>query len=220
MADLDRRAAEHGPSTTVCYPLAGTGERFPFAVDDATEFWITPPADDVDAYRAVLEGVAFVERLAFERLGDLGAPLDGPLRAAGAGSASDVWTAIRATVLGVPIVRAESADTAFGACLLAAAGTLHETLRAATDAMVHAGAAEVRPTAGERDHLEAGYQRFVAALAVLLGRIRDGRCHARIPVAAATRPFGRRALPAACRHAWRAPGRRRARCGSSRGSGT
>ena len=63
-----------------------------------------------------------------------------------------------------PIVRAESADTASGACVLAAAGTLHETLRAATDAMVHAAGPEVGPVAEEGDELEAGYRTFVAAL--------------------------------------------------------
>ncbi len=174
LADLDRRAGERGPATTVCYPLVGPGERFPFVAGDAEGFWTATPVDEVDAYRAVLEGVAFVERLAFERLGDLGAPLQAPLRAAGAGSRSDVWSAIRATVLGVPIVRPAPAgtapagkasiDTAFGACILAAAGTLHETLRAATDAMVHAGGPPFRPVAGERDRLELSYRRFVAAL--------------------------------------------------------
>jgi xylulokinase len=132
--------------------------------DDAEEVWTAPPADEVDAYRAVLEGVAFLERLAFERLGDLGAPLEGQLRAAGAGSGSDVWTAIRATVLDLAIVRPQSADTAFGACVLAAAGTLHETLRAATDAMVRAGGPEIGPAGEERERLEAGYRRFVDAL--------------------------------------------------------
>ena len=165
MADLDRRAAAHGPATTVCYPLAGTGERFPFVVAEAEELWTAEPADRVDAYRAVLEGVAFVERLAYERLDELGARLEGPLRGAGAGRRSDVWTAIRATVLDRPIVRPESADTAFGACVLAAAGTVHESLRAATDAMVATAGRMVDPEADERGRLEESYGRFVAAVA-------------------------------------------------------
>lgn len=108
--------------------------------------------------------MAFVERLGYERLAALGAPLAGPLRSAGGGSRSDVWTAIRATVLGVGVVRPASADTSFGACVLAAAGTLHETLAAATDAMVAGHGAPVEPVAGERDHLEESYRRFVGAL--------------------------------------------------------
>lgn len=167
LARWDRLAAGHGPATTTCYPLTATGERFPFAAPAAAELWTGPPAGDVDAYRAVLEGVAFVERLGYERLAALGAPLAGPLRSAGDGSRSHVWTAIRATVLGVPILRPPSADTAFGACILAAAGTLHPTLAAATEAMTAgaAGAGAVGPVAAERDRLESSYGRFVAALA-------------------------------------------------------
>jgi D-ribulokinase len=164
LADLDGQAAAHGPATTACYPLEGTGERFPFVSDDAEELWTAPAADRIDAYRAVLEGVAFVERLGYERLGHLGAPLAGPLRSAGAGSGSDTWAAIRATVLDVDIVRPASADTAFGACILAAAGTLHATLGDATDAMVAPPGEPVAPVADERERLEDSYGRFTAAL--------------------------------------------------------
>ena len=162
MAGLDHQASSRGPAGAVCYPLSGTGERFPFAAGDAEELWTAEPADRVDAYRAVLEGVAFVERLAYERVEELGARLDGPLRGAGAGSSSEVWTAIRASVLDRPIVRPESADTAFGACTLAAAGTVHESLRDAADAMVTTAGPQVDPVPGERDRMEESYGRFVA----------------------------------------------------------
>lgn len=162
---LDRRASAHGPASSACYPLTRTGERFPFAVKDANGLWTAPAAGPVDEYRAVLEGVAFVERLGYERLGQLGAPLAGPLRSAGGGSGSDVWTAIRATVLGVAITRPATAYTSFGACILAAAGSLHETLAGATDAMVDDTSARVEPVAAERDRLEESYRRLVGALA-------------------------------------------------------
>lgn len=164
LGDLDRHAGARGPASTVCYPLPGTGERFPFSCDGATELWLDAPAGEHDRYRAVLEGVAFVERLGYERLGGLGAPLRAPLRSAGAGSRSSVWSAIRATVLGVPVVRPESADTAFGACVLAAAGTVHGSLAAAADAMVAAAGAPVEPVNTERQQLEDSYGRFVTAL--------------------------------------------------------
>ena len=54
LADLDERAADHGPASTVCYPLPGRGERFPFACDEARELWAAPPAGEGDRYRAVL----------------------------------------------------------------------------------------------------------------------------------------------------------------------
>ena len=60
-----RRPAPATPSTR-------TGERFPFVADDAEGLWTAPAAGPVDEYRAVLEGVAFVERLGYERLGAAG----------------------------------------------------------------------------------------------------------------------------------------------------
>jgi xylulokinase len=164
MVELDRAAAARGPSGTACYPLSGTGERFPFVAAGAEALWTAPPEDEVDAYRAVLEGVAFVERLAYERLAELGAAIEAPQRTAGGGGRSRAWSAIRATVLDMAVVRPESADSAFGACILAAAGTLHEGLRAATDAMVAPAGAEVVPVAVERDRMEESYGRVVAAL--------------------------------------------------------
>lgn len=164
LADYDARAAERGPATVACYPLPGRGERFPFVSGDAEEVWTGSPSDDVDHYRAVLEGVAFVERLAYERLRHLGTAVIPPLRSAGGGSGSGVWTAIRATVLGTPIVCPPSADTAFGACVLAAAGTVHPDLTTAADAMVGPPGPPVEPVDAERGRLEESYGRFVDAL--------------------------------------------------------
>ena len=164
LADLDRGATARGPAQAVCYPLSGQGERFPFAAPDATEIWTARPADALETYRAVLEGVAFVERLGYERLAALGAKAIPPLGTAGGGSRSPLWSAIRSTVLGVPVVRSPSADTAFGACVLAAVGTLHRTLSAATDSMVAAAGPPVEPVDAERRQLDENYGRFVEAL--------------------------------------------------------
>jgi sugar (pentulose or hexulose) kinase len=161
---LDREAARRGPAGVVCYPLVRPGERFPFACADACELWIGAPADAVERYRAVLEGVAFVERLGYERLATLGATATPPVRTAGGGSASAVWSSIRATVLGMPVARAPSADTAFGACVLAATGTLHGSLDAASDAMVPEPADPAEPVAADRDRMDDSYGRLVEAV--------------------------------------------------------
>ena len=163
-AALDEQARERGPASVVCYPLSRPGERFPFVSAAAGELWVGEPADEVDAYRAVLEGVAFVERQGYERLAALGAPMEAPSRTAGGGAASTVWSAIRATVLGVPIARPAEPSTAFGACILAATGTLHTSLAAATDAMVAVPGDEVEPVAAERGRLDDSYGRFVDAI--------------------------------------------------------
>ncbi len=163
LSDLDRRASHHGPSGLVCYPLVGVGERFPFVHPEAEGFRQGSPDSDVDAYRATLEGVAFLERLGLAHLADLGARLQPPLAVAGAASRSRTWNAIRATVLGLPLVVPERAETSFGACVLAASGSVHDNLAEASKAMVRLGEG-VDPVDDERDHLERSYQRFVAAL--------------------------------------------------------
>jgi sugar (pentulose or hexulose) kinase len=163
LAALDAAAARRGPAGVVVYPLVGRGERFPFAAPDAETFSLGDAADEVDRYRALLEGVAFVERLGYERLADLGAVVDPPVAVSGGGSGSRVWNRIRATVLGGPVMETPAATTALGACILAAAGTLHPDLAAATEAMAAAGEL-VEPADGERGTLEDSYRRFVAAV--------------------------------------------------------
>ncbi|MEU3601390.1 FGGY-family carbohydrate kinase [Streptomyces sp. NPDC006798] len=162
---LDLAAAGRGPASYVRYPLRREGERFPFVAAGARGFELGAPEDDTDAHRAALEGVAFLERLALERLAGLGVPVSGPLYAAGGGSRSRVWTRIRATVLDRPVRVARRAETAFGAALLAASGTLHEDLTSSAAAMAGPGADdEAEPVRGERAALDDSYGRFVAEL--------------------------------------------------------
>ncbi|MEU6042716.1 FGGY-family carbohydrate kinase [Streptomyces griseus] len=160
---LDAAAAARGPASYTRYPLCREGERFPFVSGAARGFARGRPRDETDAHRAALEGVAFVERLALDRIERLGVPVLGPLYAAGGGSRSAVWTAIRATVLNRPVRVVERAETAFGAALLAATGTLHEDLTASAAAMVRTGAL-VEPVPAERPALEDAHARFVEAL--------------------------------------------------------
>ena len=163
LGDLDRRAADHGPAGCVTYPLTGTGERFPFVAPDATGFWLGSADGDDERYRATLEGVAFVERLGYDHLAGLGATAEPPLASAGGGTRSRVWTAIRATVLGREMAVPACPETAFGACVLAAAGTLHPDLTAAGAAMVRT-VASVEPVEHEGEALEESYHRLVGEL--------------------------------------------------------
>ncbi|MFD5201572.1 FGGY-family carbohydrate kinase [Streptomyces sp. NPDC058375] len=160
---LDAAAAARGPASFVRYPLCRDGERFPFVSGVARGFALGRPGDEVDAHRAALEGVAFVERLSLDRVKRLGVRVLGPLHAAGGGSRSAVWTAIRATVLDRPVRVVERAETAFGAALLAATGTLHENLAASAAAMVRGGAL-IEPVSAQRPALQDSYGRFVEAL--------------------------------------------------------
>lgn len=159
LAGLDSAAAARGAASIVSYPLRREGERFPFTAPNARGFEIGESQDDVDRYRAALEGVAFLERLALERVQALGIAFEPPLTAAGGGNRSDAWLRIRATVLGAAVRVVDSAETAFGAALLAATGSLYDDLAAATAAMVPPGRL-VQPVVGEVARLEESYGRF------------------------------------------------------------
>ncbi len=163
LAEFDEKAADHGPARGVVYPLLGQGERFPFAAADAEGFTLGELEDEVERYRATLEGVAFVERLGYERLRELGAAVEGPISVTGGGSGSPVWNRIRATVLGMPVVAKPGASTAAGACILAAAGSVHGDVTTACREMAVDGEL-VDPAEDEREALEASYRRFVDAV--------------------------------------------------------
>ena len=163
LAGLDAAAAERGPSTALNYPLRAVGERFPFLAEDATAFRLGQPRDRVDEHRSRLEGVAFCERLGLERLAELGAPAEGPLRTAGGGARSAAWCRIRASVLNRSVLRVHEAGTALGAALLAAAASTHSDLGAAAKAMVPAGNL-VEPDEREVEPLEGNYRRFTGEL--------------------------------------------------------
>ncbi len=156
---LDAAAEARGPARCVVYPLARAGERFPFLEPAARGFVLGDPADEVEAYRAALEGVALVERLAYDHLAALGAAPEGSIATAGGGSRSRVWNRIRATALCRPLVVPETPTSAFGAALLAAAGTAHADLAAAAAAMVR-NREEVEPDRREEGALRESYGRL------------------------------------------------------------
>ena len=122
LEELDELAKRRGPSTAVVYPLATRGERFPFAQSGARGFWVGEPEDEPDRFRAVLEGVAFVERLCYVYLESLGANVSGPISATGGGARSRFWSQLRADVLGVPVVVPRSSEGSVGMAILAHAG--------------------------------------------------------------------------------------------------
>ena len=163
LPDLDEAAWRHGPARHVRYPLPRTGERFPFRAARATGFTLGAADSDTDAFRAVLEGIAFTERLGLAVLGAAGAAVSGPLRAVGGGSRSTVWLRIRATVLGRPLQVPAEPSSGFGAAVLAASATRYGSPTEAVDAMVRVRAT-AEPDPAQSAALEESYRRFTAEL--------------------------------------------------------
>ncbi|MGW0810550.1 FGGY-family carbohydrate kinase [Nonomuraea sp. NPDC002799] len=140
-----------GGPPAVTYPLVSRGERFPFAAPGAEGFTLGEPADDVERYAAILLGAAFVERLCFDYLDLLGAPVDGEIILTGGATKSAYWTQLRADVLGRPVTLRENAEPALGMAVLAG-GDPARMIR--TRAVVEPSGADLREP----------YLRFVAEL--------------------------------------------------------
>lgn len=104
------------------YPLIVPGERFPIA-DAGWPPRLTPrPASDVDFLKGMLEGIAAIEKLGYDRLAELGAPPLRSVRSVGGGAANRAWTAMRQRRLGVPFLPTLSDEAAAGSARLALAG--------------------------------------------------------------------------------------------------
>ncbi|MBS1813508.1 MAG: carbohydrate kinase [Acidobacteria bacterium] len=136
-ADLDAlnaAALQQGPTRAVVYPLAGQGERYPFAAPAAQGFTLGEPASTEEKYNATLQGIAFIERLAFDALRHIGAPTDGSFTISGGATKSAALNQIRADVMQRTIGVPEVTEGAFGMAVLAAAHT--SSIAEATKRMV------------------------------------------------------------------------------------
>ena len=134
-AALDAAAEGLIPTGVRCYPLPGTGERFPFVKPDCQPFYI----GDVFGgrlYPAVMEGVGFAERLAFDHMLALGCDVGDEICATGGACRSALWLRIRASILDRRLKVPEVVDAAMGSALLPASGDFG-SLGAAAQAMIH-----------------------------------------------------------------------------------
>ncbi len=120
---LDAQAERLLPTGVRCYPLYGRGERFPFS-DPGAEPFFRGSIFGGRLYPALMEGVAYGERLCYERLEELGCALGPVVKATGGASRSTVWLKIRASVLNTPMVVPETLTAALGCAMMAAAGEL------------------------------------------------------------------------------------------------
>lgn len=153
--EMNERSAALIPTGIRCYPLPGRGERFPFVKSDFEPFYIGNPAGG-RLYPAVMEGVAFAERLSLERMEKLGASVGDTILTTGGACKSDLWLKIRASVLNKRLRVPENVDAAMGSALLAASGDFG-SLGAAAEKMIR-----IRKTAEPDAALSAQYNEIYA----------------------------------------------------------
>ena len=113
------------PTRLDYYPLTKAGERFPIADPDFEPRLTPKPDDERIFFQAMLEGIAGVEKLGYQRLAELGASPLISICSVGGGAASAPWSAIRLKALGVPAKNPASEHAAFGTARLAWRGIGH-----------------------------------------------------------------------------------------------
>ena len=159
--ELNERAAGREPASVVIYPLASHGERFPFTASAAEGFVLGTPRDEIDHYAGLLQGIAYIERLCFDYLDLLGAPIDGELRFTGGGTRSRYWSQLRADILGRPVSITQNAEPALGMAILAA--SVGSKVAETAARMVHVQEViEPRPNSSKR--FSEPYMRLVREL--------------------------------------------------------
>jgi sugar (pentulose or hexulose) kinase len=136
LQELSRLAMAKLPANNLAWPLLQNGERFPFVAPCAVGFW--PDADDVEMFAACMEGVAFIERYAYERISSLSGETIERIFSAGGGSNNDTWLHIRSSVLNRPVSRMKNVSGAAGSAILAASNTFYPSLQQAANSMVAA----------------------------------------------------------------------------------
>jgi len=154
-----RRALDVSPTDLVIYPLVGRGERFPFLNSDAEGFVLGDPRGRDELFAAHLEGVACLERLAYETLAQIGAEVGDTIYSAGGGARSDAWLQIRADTLRRTVRRAQATGAATGAAVVAASMEHYDTITQAAGAMVRIET-EVEPRPDRARAYEEKYARF------------------------------------------------------------
>lgn len=162
--ELGDEAWRHEQTDVLAYPLGSRGERFPFDAPEAEGFMLGRPTDDGERFAALLQGLAFVERLCFDYVDLLGAATGGELSLTGGATRGRYLCQLRADVLGRPLRVVENADPAVGMAVLAAAG----------DGCVADVAAEMVSVREVIDPREGRAERFLERYLRLVGEL-EGR---------------------------------------------
>ncbi|MDJ0531592.1 MAG: FGGY-family carbohydrate kinase [Xenococcaceae cyanobacterium MO_207.B15] len=100
------------------YPLLHKGDRFPINDPNLPPQLEPRPDNPVTFLHGLLESMARIEALGYEKLQELGANKLMRVYTAGGGSKNPIWEQIRQRCLGVPVIKSQYTEAAYGTALL------------------------------------------------------------------------------------------------------
>ena len=153
LADLNQAAAHLIPTSYIAYPLQQAGERFPFISAIARGF-APDGLSEAELFTANMEGVAYVERYAYELIESLSGERVSAIYTAGGASNSDTWLTIRSNVLNRPVYKCVQVTGAVGAAILAASRTYFQSLTEAAQALT-----QIEKTIQPNEELVQAYEK-------------------------------------------------------------
>lgn len=133
---LNESASALVPTGKLYWPLEQRGERFPFTAPQAQAFE-AQGLEGAEKFAAGMEGVAYIEKMAYDLIEQLSGETVKAVYTAGGASNSALWLRIRASVLGVPVHKMQEVSGAAGAAILAASQTYYGSIGEAAAAMAH-----------------------------------------------------------------------------------
>lgn len=159
---LNKEAATLIPTGQLAWPLMQEGERFPFSAPAARGF-MPEGLSGAALFAACMEGVAYIERYAYERISQLSGETVQRVYTAGGGSNSDTWLHIRSNVLNLPVLKMQQVSGAAGAAILAASKTHFLSIMQAAKALTRPEK-EVLPQGETAGRYNEHYQQFIHTL--------------------------------------------------------
>jgi sugar (pentulose or hexulose) kinase len=101
------------------YPLLTPGDRFPINDPNLLPQLEPRPENPIDFLQGLLEGIARIEALSYQKLQALGATPLTQVYTAGGGAKNLIWQKIRERYLGVSVCSSRNTEAAYGTALLA-----------------------------------------------------------------------------------------------------
>ncbi|MGL4881455.1 MAG: FGGY-family carbohydrate kinase, partial [Waterburya sp.] len=114
LQDLSEQIDSNVSSNLNYYPLLTPGDRFPINNPNLIPQLEPRPTDPVEFLHGLLESIARIEALGYQKLQDLGADRLIRVYSAGGGARNLSWSKIRQRHLSVPVTIAANTDAAYG----------------------------------------------------------------------------------------------------------